>query len=238
MELTQKNMSTSAVGIAGAPNLRFWNTTNGKKAIMAVTGVILAGFLVGHLLGNLQIFLGRDAFNRYAENLHNLPALVWGTRVVLLLAVGLHIWSTVQLADRKSSARPVAYQKYTPQTSTYASRTMYMSGPIVAAFIVYHLMHFTFGTGGTEYHYYDPYGNVVAGFKVLPIALAYVVAMGLLSMHLRHGLWSFFQSLGLNHPAYTPKLKGAAAAIAVLIFLGFASIPVAVLLGAVKQDIF
>jgi succinate dehydrogenase / fumarate reductase cytochrome b subunit len=231
-------MSTSAVGIAGAPNLRFWNTTNGKKAIMAVTGVVLFGFIVGHLLGNLQIFLGRDAFNRYAENLHNLPALVWGTRVVLLISVALHIWSTIQLAGRKSTARPVAYQKYTPQASSYASRTMYMSGPILAAFIIYHLMHFTFGTGGTEYHYYDPYGNVIAGFSVLPISLAYVVAMALLCTHLSHGLWSFTQSLGFNHPAYTPKIKAAAVTIAGLIFLGFASIPVAVLLDVVKKDIF
>ena len=231
-------MSTSAVGLAGAPNLRFWNTTNGKKAIMAVTGVVLFGFIVGHLLGNLQIFLGRDAFNRYAETLHSMPALLWGTRVVVGLSVLLHIWSTIQLAGRKSTARPVAYQKYTPQASSYASRTMYMSGPIMAAFIIYHLMQFTFGTGGTEFHAYDPYGNVVAGFKVLPIALSYVIAMLLLCAHLSHGLWSFTQSLGFNHPAYTPKIQAAAVAIAGLIFLGFASIPVAVLTGAVKQSIF
>lgn len=231
-------MSTTAVGIAGAPNLRFWNTTNGKKAVMAVTGVVLFGFLVGHLAGNLQIFLGRDAFNRYAENLHNLPLLVWGTRIVLLIAVGLHIWSTIALAGRKSSARSVSYQKYTPQASSYASRTMYWSGPILAAFILYHLLHFTFGVGGTEYHAYDPYGNVVKGFNVLPVALAYIVSMGLLCAHLSHGLWSFTQSLGFNHPAYTPRIKGAAVAIATLIFLGFASIPAAVLAGVVKQDIF
>ena len=112
-------MSTSAVGIAGAPNLRFWNTTNGKKAIMAVTGVVLFGFIVGHLLGNLQIFLGRDAFNRYAETLHSMPALLWGTRVVVGLSVLLHIWSTIQLAGRKSTARPVRSEEHTSELQSH-----------------------------------------------------------------------------------------------------------------------
>ena len=227
-------MSTSAAGIAGATDLCFWKTTNGKKAVMAVTGVVLAGFIVGHLLGNLQIFIGRDTFNGYAEGLKKLHVLLWGTRAALLVSVALHIWSTIQLAARRSSARPVAYQKYTAQTSSYASRTMYMSGPIVAAFIVYHLLHFTIGVGGTPYDAGDPYGNVVAGFKVIPVALAYVIAMGLLCLHLRHGLASFLQTLGVNHPAYTPKIKLAASLIAGLIFLGFSSIPVAVMAGVVS----
>lgn len=231
-------MSSSAVGLAGAPSLRFWNTTNGKKVMMAVSGVVLAGFAVGHLLGNLQAFLGPDAFNGYAENLHAMPAVVWAVRIVLLAAVGTHIWSTIQLAGRKSSARPVAYQKYTPQTSTYASRSMYLSGPLIAAFIVYHLMHFTLGVGGTPYDPNDAYGNLVAGFQVWPIAIAYIIAMGLLCLHLRHGLYSFLQTLGLNHPAYTPKVKTAASAIAILVFLGFASIPAAVLLGVVAPATF
>jgi succinate dehydrogenase / fumarate reductase cytochrome b subunit len=231
-------MSSPSAGLAGAPSLRFWQTANGKKAMMAVSGVVLAGFTVGHLLGNLQVFLGPDAFNGYAEALHAMPALLWGTRLVLLAAVGIHLWSTIQLAGRKSAARPVGYQKYTPQSSTYASRSMYLSGPLLAAFIVYHLMQFTFGVGGTPYDPDDAYGNLVAGFQVWPIACAYIAAMGLLCLHLRHGLYSFLQTLGLHHPAYTPKVKTAASAIAILIFLGFASIPAAVMAGVVAPASF
>jgi succinate dehydrogenase / fumarate reductase cytochrome b subunit len=231
-------MSTSAVGLAGAPSLRFWNTTNGKKAMMAVSGVVLAGFVVGHLLGNLQVFLGPEAFNGYAESLRAMPALLWGVRAILLVAVGTHIWSTIQLAGKKSAARPVGYQKYSPQGSSYAARTMYLSGPLLAAFVLYHLLQFTFGVGGTPYDPQDPYGNLVAGFQVWPVALAYVVAMGLLCLHLRHGLYSCLQTLGLHHPAYTPKVSAAASIVAILIFLGFASIPAAVLAGVIGPATF
>src|SRR5215468_4850824 len=125
-------MSTSAV-VVGAPRvLRFWGTTNGKKAVMAVTGAVLFGFIVVHLADNLQIFLGPERFNGFAHALHEMEGLLWAARFVLILAVGLHIWSTIQLAMAKSDARPVSYQKYQAAGSTYASRTMYMSGPIVA----------------------------------------------------------------------------------------------------------
>ena len=220
-------MGSYAVG-AGARTLRFWNTTNGKKAVMAVSGAALAGFVVVHLAGNLQIFLGPDRFNGYARTLRALPELVWPVRIVLLIMVLAHIWSSIELAVAKSDARPQGYARHVTPASTYASRTMYMSGPIIAAFVVYHLMQFTFGVGGTPYEEGDAYGNVIAGFHNPVIAAFYVVAMFLLCLHLRHGLWSWFQTLGFNHPRYTPRLRRAATVAAAIIFLGYVSIPIAV----------
>lgn len=228
-------MASTTTGMAAVParTLRFWDTTNGKKAVMAATGLVLAGFVAGHLLGNLQIFLGPDRFNSYARTLKSLPELLWPVRITLLISVILHIWSSVQLAVVKSEARPIDYVRTKSTASTYASRTMYMSGPILAAFIVYHLMQFTFGVGGTPYMESDAYGNVINGFRAPAVSLFYIVAMGLLCLHLRHGLSSIVQSLGLTHPRYTPRLKSIAVIVATLIFLGFVSIPVAVLAGLI-----
>ncbi len=230
-------MASTTAGITAVPErtLRFWNTTNGKKAVMAASGVVLAAFVAGHLLGNLQIFLGPDRFNSYARTLRSLPELLWPVRIALLVSVVLHIWSSVQLAVVKSEARPIGYVRTKSTASTYASRTMYMSGPILAVFIVYHLMQFTFGVGGTPYMETDAYGNVINGFRVPAVSLFYIVAMGLLCLHLRHGLSSFVQSLGLTHPRYTPRLKTIAVIVATLIFLGFISIPVAVLAGVIPS---
>jgi succinate dehydrogenase / fumarate reductase, cytochrome b subunit len=230
-------MASTTTGITAEPgrSLRFWNTTNGKKAVMAASGVVLAGFVAGHLLGNLQIFLGPDRFNSYARTLRSLPELLWPVRIALLVSVVLHVWSSVQLAVVKSEARPIGYVRTKSTASTYASRTMYMSGPILALFIVYHLMQFTFGVGGTPYMETDAYGNVINGFRVPVVSLFYIVAMGLLCLHLRHGLSSIVQSLGLSHPRYTPRLKTIAVIVATLIFLGFVSIPVAVLAGVIPS---
>ena len=206
-----------------------WNTATGKKAVMAVSGLVLAAFVAGHLLGNLQIFLGAARFNGYARSLEELPLLVWGVRMVLLVMVTLHIWSSIQLALIKREARPIGYRKEAHTGSTYASRTMYMSGPILAAFVVYHLMQFTFGAGGTAYHRGDAYGNVIAGFRVPAVSIFYILSMGLLCLHLRHGLWSIFQTLGFHHERGTARLKAAALPAALLVFAGFCSIPVAVL---------
>jgi succinate dehydrogenase / fumarate reductase cytochrome b subunit len=231
-------MSAAAPGIAGPVRvLRFWTTTVGKKAVMAVSGVILAGFVFAHLLGNLQIFLGPDQFNGYARTLRHLPELVWPTRVILLIMVILHIWSSLQLAVVKSEARPVGYVKHTSIGSSYASRTMYLSGPVIAAFVVYHLMQFTFGVGGTPYQQFDAYGNVIQGFRVPAVSIFYIIAVALLCLHLRHGLWSLFQSLGFSHPRHTPRIRRAASIIALFIFFGFVSIPVAVMLKVIPQVI-
>lgn len=222
---------------AATDRLTFWNTTNGKKAVMAVSGVILSGFVLLHLAGNLQIFLGPEVFDGYSRALHEVPELLWPVRALLLIMVLLHVWSAIELAVIKRDARRKAYERYSPRASSYASRTMYMSGPILAAFVIYHLMQFTWGTGGTPFDPADPYSNVVEGFRNPWIAGFYILAMGLLCLHLRHGLWSMFQSLGMHHPRLFPRLRLAAGIVAGIVFLGFISIPVAVLTGLLASEI-
>jgi succinate dehydrogenase / fumarate reductase cytochrome b subunit len=212
----------------------FYSTTTGKKAAMAVSGCILFLFVVGHLIGNLQIYEGPDKLNRYAVLLRVEPALLWAVRLVLLAMVLLHIWASAQLAARNIGARPQRYRKKKATASSYASRTMYWSGPIILAFVIYHLLDFTFGKVNPHFQPGDVYGNVVASFQVIPIAAFYIIAMLLLCLHLYHGLWSMFQSLGIAHPRYTPMLRRGAAVVAALIAAGNISIPVAVLSGWVR----
>jgi len=228
-------MSATAA-ILPAGSLRFWQTTVGKKAIMAVTGFVLFGFVVGHLLGNLQIFLPPEKINHYSATLKSLPALLWGARISLLLAVGLHIWSSFQLWLLQREARPINYVKKANLNSTYASRTMLWSGPIIAAFVIFHLLHFTFGTvhPGGPFSEHNVYNNVVTGFQVWPVSLFYIIAMIMLCYHLYHGLWSMFQSLGFSHPFYTPWLQRFAKSFAILLAAGYISIPVAILAGFIK----
>lgn len=228
-------MSATAVPLP-AGSLRFWQTTVGKKAIMAVTGLLLVLFVVGHLLGNLQIFEGPEKINKYAVFLRSLPALLWSTRIILLTAVILHIWSSFQLWLLQREARPIGYVKKANINSTYASRTMQWSGPILLAFLIWHLLQFTFGAihPGAPFDEHNVYNNVVLGFQVWPVALFYIIAMSMLCYHLYHGLWSMFQSLGFSHPVYTPILKTLAKVVAIVLAIGYISIPVAVLAGMVK----
>jgi succinate dehydrogenase / fumarate reductase, cytochrome b subunit len=214
----------------------FWASTVGKKIVMAVTGIILFIFVIGHLLGNLQVFEGPAKLNAYGAFLHSIGEFLWPVRVILLIAVTLHIVATVQLALRKKRARPIEYSVKKAIASSYASRTMYWSGPIVLAFIIFHLLHLTAGYihPGAAYIEGDVYHNVVSGFQVWWVSLSYIVAVSLLGLHLRHGLWSMFQSLGIHQPQHTARLKAAAIWIAVLIVLGYISIPISVLLGLVK----
>ena len=214
----------------------FWASTVGKKIVMAVTGIILFTFVIGHLLGNLQVFEGPAKLNAYGAFLHSIGEFLWPVRIILLIAVTLHIVATVQLALRKKRARPIEYSVKKAIASSYASRTMYWSGPIVLAFIIFHLLHLTAGYihPGAAYIEGDVYHNVVSGFQVWWVSLSYIVAVSLLGLHLRHGLWSMFQSLGIHQPQHTARLKTAAMVIAVLITLGYISIPISVLLGLVK----
>jgi len=228
-------MSATAVNLP-AGSLRFWQTTIGKKVIMAVSGFILFGFVVGHLLGNLQMFLPPEKINHYSAALKSLPVLLWGTRITLLVAVGLHIWSSFQLWLLQREARPIQYVKKANSHSTYASRTMYWSGPIIAAFVIFHLLQFTFGVvhPRAPFDEHNVYNNVVTGFRFWPVSIFYIIAMTMLCYHLYHGLWSMFQSLGFSHPVYTPWLQRAAKVLAILIAAGYISIPVAVLAGLLK----
>lgn len=212
---------------------RFYESTIGKKAIMAVTGLILFGFLIAHMLGNLQIFLGAEVMDHYAETLHGNPALLWTVRIVLLISVLLHIWASVQLSMIKKEARPTAYVKRANVSSSWASRSMMLSGPIIAAFVIFHLLHLTTGTIHPQFVPLHAYENLVNGF-LIPFALAYIVAMVLVGFHLSHGIWSLFQSLGLSHPRYTPLIKKFAAILSWVLIAGFLSVPIAVLTGLVR----
>ncbi|GGH12066.1 succinate dehydrogenase cytochrome b subunit [Silvibacterium dinghuense] len=222
------------VGEGRAPS--FWQSTNGKKAVMAVTGAILFLFIVGHVAGNLQIFEGRDKLNAYGHFLHSIGEILWVVRAVLILSIILHIVATIQLALRNKAARPVSYSRKKAINSSYASRTMYWSGPIVLAFVIFHLLQFTAGYIHPESQFIegDVYHNVVAGFQVWWVSVWYIFSVSLLGLHLSHGISSLFQSLGLHHPKHTALLKKAAVVIALLITLGYISIPISVLLGFVK----
>jgi succinate dehydrogenase cytochrome b subunit len=220
------------------------DTTVGKKYVMAASGIVLFGFVIGHMIGNLQVFLGRDAFNQYAHFLHSTPTLLWGTRVVLLLAVAAHIVSAVALVMRNRDARPVGYRMKKNVATSYAAITMRISGPLLLAYIIYHLAHLTLGvTAGLGYEHLpldanglpDAYHNVVMSFKVPWAVAVYVVAQVLLGLHLYHGAWSLLQSLGLNHRRYNETLRSAASAIALATVAGFLSIPIGVFFGLVPQ---
>jgi len=229
-------MATTVIGAHEVRPGGFWASTNGKKVVMAMTGAILFLFVVGHMLGNLQVFEGPEKLNAYGRFLHGVPELLWAERIGLLSAVILHIWASVGLVVRKTQARPVGYSKKDNIASSYASRTMYWSGPILLAFIIYHLLHLTAGVvhPGTDYVEGDIYHNVVSGFRVWWVSAWYILSMILLGLHIRHGAWSMFQSLGINHPRHTPILNKAAAVLAVVIVLGFISIPLSVLVGLVR----
>jgi len=227
-------MSTVIASSQLARAARFYESTIGKKAIMAVTGLILFGFLIAHMLGNLQIYLGREVMNHYAETLHGNPALLWTVRTILLVSVILHIWASIQLSMIKSEARPVAYVKRANVSSSWASRSMMLSGPIIAAFVIFHLLHLTTGTIHPQFVELHAYENLVTGFLVVPFAIAYIVVMILIGFHLSHGIWSMFQSMGLSHPRYTPMIKKFAAVFSWILIAGFISVPVSILVGLVR----
>lgn len=224
-------MSAVAINSTVGRGVRFYSTTIGKKAVMAVTGLMLFGFLIAHMAGNLQFFAGPETLNNYAVHLREWGPLLWAARGGLVVAAVLHIVASVQLARLQSAARPVGYARKANVGSTYASRTMMWSGPILLAFGIYHLMHLTWGVAGLPFEELRPYDNLVAGFSKAPIAIMYIVAMVMLGMHLYHGVWSMFQSLGFAHPRYTPKLKLFAKAFTLIIVLGFIVVPVAILAG-------
>ena len=213
---------------------RFVASTIGKKVLMAVSGVALVGFVMGHMLGNLLLYQGPEAINAYAEGLRKFPALLWGTRFGLLVAVGIHIWSSIALTLSNRAARPVAYRHRTDQASTYASRTMKWSGPLLLLFIVYHLLHFTTGSAHPEFDADNVYRNVVIGFQNPAVAGFYIAAMLALGVHLSHGVWSMLQTVGLSHPRYDHLRKKIAVAFTAVVVLGNISFPVSVLTGMVR----
>ena len=230
-------MSTTSVNQYSYPAVSFWQSTNGKKIVMAVTGALMFLFVIGHLLGNLLVFAGPEKINAYASFLHFDESLLWIIRSVLIIAIVLHIVATVQLGLRNKRARPIAYSRKEAINSSYASRTMYWSGPIVLAFIILHLLQFTAGALHPEATFIegDVYHNLVSGFQVWWVSAWYIFAISLLGLHLRHGLWSMLQSVGFSHSLRREiALKRTALLVAVLLVLGYISIPISIMLGLVK----
>jgi len=225
-------MSVAAAGRIGE-RVGFYEAPVGKKVVVAVTGLVLVGYIVAHMLGNLQIFLGPERINAYAELLHSAGPLLWTARVVLLAAVGLHILTTLQLWLLKRRARPIRYVKKADVPSAYAARTMILSGPILGAFVIFHVLHLTTGSAGLPFEELNVYDNVVRGFRIWYVALAYMAAVTLVGVHIWHGLWSMLHSLGLDDERYRPALERISHAVGVLVAAGYLSIPAAVLTGLI-----
>lgn len=220
---------------------KFLRSSLGKKFVMAVTGTVLVLFVLGHMVGNLQIFLPPEAINRYAHFLQGNLELLWPVRLIMLAAVCMHAWAAVTLWAENKAARPVGYYgDPTPLAASLASRTMILGGVVVAAFLGYHILHYTvklesihgasvwFADLKTPEGLPDVYAMIVAGFSVWYVSLFYVLGVGALSLHLSHGVQAMFQSLGLRNHVYAPCIKCAARALAVALFIGYASVPASV----------
>lgn len=229
---------------------QLFGTTLGRKYLMALSGAGLFGFTVVHMLGNLQLFLGPESLNRYAQFLQSNKELLWPARLGLLSMVAIHLWSAIKLAAENKAARPVQYiGDPNPAAATFASRTMLMSGLIVAAFAVYHILHFTvqvpeinfvsvdFKTfhvaEGAQKGFHDVYRMMVTGFQNPFVSGFYILAVGLLCLHLSHGLSALFQTLGLRNHAWWPLIQRFGIVASLLLFLGYITVPVAVLSGLV-----
>jgi len=221
----------------------------GKKYLMAGSGAVLFLFVVGHLAGNLQVFLGPEAINRYGDFLQSNVELLWPVRLVLLAIIGVHIWSAAKLTRENRAARPAAYEQWEPTAASYASRTMMVSGLIVGVFIVYHLLHYmamvrAVNLTGKDFDArpeffdakgrHDVYHMMVTGFGQPVVSLFYVVGVGLLCLHLSHGISAMFQSLGWKKRSYGACLDRGAKWAAALIFLGYSSIPISIMLRLIQ----
>jgi succinate dehydrogenase / fumarate reductase cytochrome b subunit len=223
------------------PLRAFYQSSIGKKITVAVTGIILIVFVIGHLLGNLEIYLGQDHTNWYAEFLRSTGPLLWIVRIILVLAVIGHIVATIQLTVENRRAKPQKNKVKVRQASTFASRTMIYSGLLVLCFVIYHLLHFTFQTTNPEFRAltdaqgrHDVYHMVILGFRQPLISSFYILALFLLSMHLSHGFASVTQTLGINNRKVSGLISDGGRALSWLIFAGYISIPVTILLGVLK----
>jgi succinate dehydrogenase / fumarate reductase cytochrome b subunit len=222
---------------ATSKTLTLTDTTVGKKALLAVSGAILFGFVIVHMLGNLQIFLGPEVYNHYAEAAKSNPVVLYGARSVLLVAVVTHIVLVIQLYARSLAARPVGYRVKKNIATSYAGATMKYSGPALLLYILFHLAHFTapgMSLGDYDHSPVDVYSNVINAFQIPWVALLYVTANLLLGMHLYHGAFSLLQSLGLNHPRYNTRARHGARFFAFLVTTGNVVMPLSVLFGIIR----
>lgn len=257
---TSRAKPSAIVHFAMNPVVQLFRSTIGRKLLMAITGIVLVGFVIGHLVGNLQIFSPPDKINGYAEFLHGMGPMLWVVRLVLLACAVIHIWAAISLTIENQKARGGSRYavKHTIQ-ATLASRTMRLTGLVVLAFLVYHLLHFTIGGVDAnfkanlkpyvlqhEYHLMgvtvvpagkevlDVHTMVVKGFENPVVSIFYIVAVGLLSFHLVHGVDSMFQTLGLRNGRWAQGLRKLSLILAVLYFLGNLAIPASILAGKVQ----
>lgn len=250
MSLSQSAAGRAASGPSAASRTRtsigrlasLYNTSVGKKAVMSVTGMGLLLFVIAHMLGNLKIYFGPEEFNRYAEHLREigLPILsrtmaLWIVRIILLSCVGLHMIAAYQLAVQSRQARETPYYVKERLAFSYASYTMRWGGLVILFFVIYHILDLTLGVVHPEFVPDSVYHNVVHGFQRWPIALIYITANIVLGFHLYHGLWSAFQTLGINNPKYSTWRRPTALAVSLIIVIGNVSIPVSVLTGIIRD---
>ena len=226
--------------IANPRRYSIWSSSVGKKILMAVSGVILYGFVVGHMVGNLKVYQGREAFNHYAEGLRTFGApffgygqLLWIIRIVLLAALLVHLAAVFQLTRQSRAARKHSYKKFDGLEFSYASRTMLWGGLALLAYVVYHLMHLTFGNVHPNFIPGDAYNNFVVGFQQVPASIVYILAMIPLALHMYHGFWSMLQTVGANNQKYNRLRRPIALTLALAVAVLNISFPVAVLLGLV-----
>ncbi len=225
------------------PLVRFWRSAVGKKWVMAVTGIMLLGFVFAHMVGNLKVYLGKTHLNEYGEWLRMLgtPAfprtvLLWGMRFGLLAAFVLHIVAAAQLTRMNHRARPVRYQSRRDYVAAnFASRTMRWTGVIIALFVIFHLLDLTWGPANPSFKRGDPFDNMIDSFQRVPVAIAYIVANIALAIHIFHGAWSMFQSLGWNNPRFNASRRTFAAVFALVIGIGNVSMPLLIVTGAVTK---
>lgn len=238
---TESLRAQSTLPRPGTASTSLVGSTVGKKFLMAVTGFLAFGFVAGHLVGNLLIFLGPDAINAYGEKLRNLGPLLWVLRIGLLVTFGAHIMLGIQLKSLNSAARPIEYGKKNTIQASLASRYMWLSGLVVLAFVIYHLAHFTFQVTHPQFSNltdaqgrHDIHSMVILGFSQWYLSAFYLLGVGLLSWHVSHGVASMFQSLGLMQQSWRVPLGRLATLFGLLLFVGYASIPISVMLGILK----
>ncbi|EKO32307.1 MULTISPECIES: succinate dehydrogenase cytochrome B subunit, b558 family [Leptospira] len=212
----------------------------GRKTLVAATGLVYFGFVVVHMLGNLQIFLGQEKINAYGQSLRDIAPLLWVARIILIVSFIIHVFYAIKLSIENKQARPIPYVKKNTVQASLASRTMALTGLLIFSFIVYHLLHFTLGVTNPDHFAmtdakgrHDIYTMVVLGFQNPIVSGSYIFAMFLLASHISHGVQSVFQTLGLSAPSLSDKIKAGAISFALIIFIGNTSIPLSILLGYV-----
>jgi len=221
--------------------MQFLSSSVGRKVLMAISGFFMLFFITAHLMGNSTIFIGQSALNSYAEHLHSLGPLVWILRIFMFLMLVVHLYFGITLTLENNAANPSKYAKSSKLRATFASQTMIWSGLLILAFLVYHLLQFTFRVtpdivpAAVANRPGDVYGMVFGSFQIFTIALVYVAAMVTLFFHLSHGIQSLFQTVGCSNDNTLPKVTMVGKLISVLFLVGYSAIPVFILAGILKK---